>query len=535
MAKPAVPFDLTGPLPSGTVVLEASAGTGKTYALAALATRYIAEGVTTLPQLLLITFTRIATGELRSRVYDRLLRCRGALSIALETGGLPSDPVDRLLASGPSDEVAQRLARVDEALASIDLATIATIHQFAGRMLTELGALAHHDPLDRFKDDLTDLKHQVAEDSYLANAPQMPYRDFQHLITQALENNLVPLSASEADAALLPVVAQAREEYARRKRRLRVYGYNDIMERLSRTLDGPEAKQAADALAARFPVVLVDEFQDTDPEQWDILRHAFLGRATLVLIGDPKQAIYRFRGADVFAYLEAVRTADAERTLPTNYRADAPLVDAISWLFAEANLGTPEQPISVPAVSAYHAGSRLSLTPAAELRVIDAPQALTVATARQRIDADLTRVVIDLLATTKLHPSDIAVLVSRNRRAEEVRAALTRAGIAAAIVSGAQSVLLSDAATAWLTLLEAVADATPARVSRLAFSPLVGLNAAAIAADAELLLRLRAGLATAAVAFPESGPSALLEWLRTDYDLTPRVMNLPDGERMLTD
>ena len=69
-----LPFDLCGPLPSGVTVLEASAGTGKTYAIAALAARYVAEG-TPLDRLLLITFTRIATGELRDRVRERLVGC----------------------------------------------------------------------------------------------------------------------------------------------------------------------------------------------------------------------------------------------------------------------------------------------------------------------------------------------------------------------------------------------------------------------------------------------------------------------------
>ncbi|MDR2620005.1 MAG: UvrD-helicase domain-containing protein, partial [Propionibacteriaceae bacterium] len=561
------PFDLTGPLPSGTVVLQASAGTGKTYALAALATRYIAEGVTTLPGLLLVTFTHIATGELRSRVYDRLLQCHSALSAALHDETVPDNAVDKLLATAAPAIVSERLQRVTEALASIDLATIATIHQFAGQMLTELGALAAHDAFDQFVEDLTDLKHQVAADLYLevASQPQnhlaqLPYPEFQHLITQALENNTVALTASDGNTALQATVAQARSEYRRRKAALRVYGFNDIMERLRQTLSEPDTQRAADTLARRFPVVLVDEFQDTDPEQWDILRHAFLGRSTLVLIGDPKQAIYRFRGADVFAYLEAVRAADAEYTLPTNYRADAPLVAAVSELFATANLGTPEQPITVPPVDAYHAGSRLRtvgdgapgaagvgddtptvaeppLLPAAEIRVIDASQALPVTAARKRIDNDLCRVTAQLLAnsrliraggiTTQLRPDDIAVLVSRNRRAEEIRDALTSAGIPAAIVSGARSVLLSDAAAAWLTLLEAVADATPTRVSRLALGPLVALSAAAIAADADLLPSLRAGLAAATSSFPSSGANGLLEWLRTDYDLTPRIMSLP--------
>ena len=93
------PFDLCGPLPTGVTVLEASAGTGKTFAIAALATRYVAEG-TPLERLLLVTFTRMATGELRDRVRERLVSAEQALRDAL--AGVPPaerDEVARLLSS----------------------------------------------------------------------------------------------------------------------------------------------------------------------------------------------------------------------------------------------------------------------------------------------------------------------------------------------------------------------------------------------------------------------------------------------------
>src|SRR5436305_14892071 len=83
-----------------------------------------------------------------------------------------------------------------------------------------------------------------------------------------------------------------------------------------------------------------DEFQDTVPVQWDILRRAFGdGGATLVLIGDPKQAIYAFRGADVYAYLEAAREAGSQSTLAVNWRSDQGLIDAYDALFGGAKLG----------------------------------------------------------------------------------------------------------------------------------------------------------------------------------------------------
>ena len=101
-------------------------------------------------------------------------------------------------------------------------------------------------------------------------------------------------------------------------------------------------------------MVLVDEFQDTDPVQWTILREAFHGHRTLVLIGDPKQAIYGFRGADVHAYLEARATASVVRTLPTNCRSDAALLDGMAAVFGGAALG--DERIRVLPVEAAHDG-----------------------------------------------------------------------------------------------------------------------------------------------------------------------------------
>src|ERR687892_806584 len=94
-------FDVCGPLPRGVTVLEASAGTGKTYTIAALAARYVAEGIP-LERVLLVTFTRMATGELRERVRERLVGVERGLTRAL-AGAPPSggDEVVQLLAQGP--------------------------------------------------------------------------------------------------------------------------------------------------------------------------------------------------------------------------------------------------------------------------------------------------------------------------------------------------------------------------------------------------------------------------------------------------
>src|SRR5205814_9640191 len=117
--------------------------------------------------------------------------------------------------------------------------------------------------------------------------------------------------------------------------------YDDLLTRLRDTLADEEHGAAACAkLREQYRFALVDEFQDTDPIQWEIMRRAFgEGDATLVLIADPKQAVYSFRGADVYAYLEASATAVTKATLATNWRSDQGLIDALDALFDGAQLG----------------------------------------------------------------------------------------------------------------------------------------------------------------------------------------------------
>src|SRR3954471_6077296 len=120
-------FQICGPLPTGVTVLEASAGTGKTFTIAALAARYVAEGMP-LDQLLMVTFGRMATGELRARVRERLVSAEQGLVRPLAGAPPENDAVVRLLATGTQDEVRVRRERLARALADFDAATIATTH-----------------------------------------------------------------------------------------------------------------------------------------------------------------------------------------------------------------------------------------------------------------------------------------------------------------------------------------------------------------------------------------------------------------------
>ncbi len=326
-------FDLCGPLPAGVTVLEASAGTGKTYTIAALTARYVAEG-TPLERLLLITFTRMATGELRDRVRERLVHAEQGLSRILAGAPDPqSDPIVTLLASGLRPEVELRRDRLTRAAADFDAATIATTHGFCQEMLAELGTVGDLEPGTEFVEDVSDLVEEALDDLYVRGFRKggrgpLGRQEALKIARAAVFNPGAVLEPRgephESMAAIRYRIADAvRKEVERRKRRLAVMTYDDLLTRLNDTLEGSKGELARSRLRARFSVVLVDEFQDTDPIQWQILHRAFDAEGvTLVLVADPKQAIYAFRGADVYAYLVAAPTAAVQAMLQVNRRSD---------------------------------------------------------------------------------------------------------------------------------------------------------------------------------------------------------------------
>ncbi|HEY8582420.1 MAG TPA: UvrD-helicase domain-containing protein, partial [Capillimicrobium sp.] len=352
-AAAAVPrFEVTGPLPTGITVLEASAGTGKTFTIAGLAARYVAGG-TPLRDLLIVTFTRNATSELRDRVRERLVSAEQGLADMLD-GAPPQlgDDLLALLADAPDAEVERRRERLAAALADFDAATIVTTHGFCQEVLEGLGVAGDLEPGVQLVDDVRDLVDEVVDDLYVRRfhgeaQAAFDRRQAGRVADAAVRSPTAPLEPAGLDDGSRPAMRRrlaeaVRRELELRKRRLGVMTYDDLLTRLDAALDGPRGPQIAARLRDRYAVVLVDEFQDTDPVQWDIMRRAF-GEpgSTLVLIGDPKQAIYAFRGADVYAYLAARDAAATHATLDVNWRSDGPLIDAYDALFGRAQLGHP--------------------------------------------------------------------------------------------------------------------------------------------------------------------------------------------------
>jgi len=151
-------FSLLKPLPKegSTTVLEASAGTGKTFALAGLLTRYLAETDMTLDEMLLITFNRAASRELRERVRDQISEAVSVLEGRAPAGCALSGLIEHL-ARGSDEERAIRRARLKDALANFDASTIATTHEFCGSVLKSLGVAGDTGAGVKLQESLDDL------------------------------------------------------------------------------------------------------------------------------------------------------------------------------------------------------------------------------------------------------------------------------------------------------------------------------------------------------------------------------------------
>jgi exodeoxyribonuclease V beta subunit len=203
--------------------------------------------------------------------------------------------------------------------------------------VTEMFASARELPKlpERFGKFRTDT---LAAASKTGLAPEHPFFDKARELDERVAAATAQLEQERLRfrAALVHTV---RRDFAARKRERGLLTFDDLLANLHGALTGRLGKELARSLRERYPVALIDEFQDTDPLQYAIFDRVYGGKPTpMFLIGDPKQAIYSFRGADVFAYLDAHRAIATERrfTMGRNYRSDAGLIAAVNALFTRA-------------------------------------------------------------------------------------------------------------------------------------------------------------------------------------------------------
>ena len=369
------------------------------------------------------------------------------------------------------------------------------------------------------------------------------------------------------------VAARLASEQQRRAQ----LGFNDLLVRLHAALGGPNGERLAEMIRRQFPVALIDEFQDTDPVQYGIFNAVYrvadpCPHTALVLIGDPKQAIYAFRGADIHTYLAARRdTTGRHYTLDTNFRSTQSMVDAVNHCFGQAEARPDGQgaflfrsgndnplpflPVRArgraqhlvidgapaPALTCWHlppedaatkgrSNDRLAATTASEI-----VRLLQLAAERRAGFADAAAAQASLQV---LRPADMAVLVNTGTEARAVRAALAARGVRSVYLSDSESVYRSTAAGELQRWLEACAEPDDGRRLRAA------LATATLGQDWAALDRLnRDELAWEArvlqfrgyrEAWQRRGVLPMLRRLLNDFGVPARLLSQGD-ERQLTD
>ncbi len=294
-------------------------------------------------------------------------------------------------------------------------------------------------------------------------------------------------------AALRDAAAFVQGEMKAYKAREQRLSYDDLLRNLRDALAGAQGKQLGDRVRQQFPVAMIDEFQDTDAIQYEIFRRLYRGQAgcQLVMIGDPKQAIYSFRGGDIFTYITAKRDVGPAGlyTLDTNWRSTPEVIQAINTLFQNRpdpfvfQEDIPFLPAK-PAVRSHRPLIRRgkpqpALTLWSLLEEGERPKNQAVPRIHTAIAQEIARLIEAgrrkeaFIGDRPLQPKDIAVLVRFHREGDDLRRSLGELGIAAVSRSTAQIFSTSEA-KALDALLQAVVTPKDPDSARLALaSPLL--------------------------------------------------------------
>ena len=656
---------------SGLNLIEASAGTGKTYTIAHLYLRLLVEHRLEPGQILVVTYTEAATKELHSRIRQRIREALNQLDGIASTDQLLADLCTRW-----TDPLRSR-QHLELALAAFDTAAIFTIHGFCLRALQdhafESGArfdtelLANQRPLvqeiveDFWRtqffgnsphlleaavqngytpDSLTrfccqmlngtdyrivpeattdqsrqadqiarDLHRQIcqvwqAERSSLVTlfrehkglsraeayyrpdqleplfnrmdqfiAQDIPYRLFKDfgkfMVTGiqkgtkstgtppdhslfALCEQLKKLTAQRLTMLKADLLTYCRQQLEIRKQQQNIRLFDDLLQNLHQALSGSTGKLLSSGLQSSYRAALIDEFQDTDPTQYRIFCRLYQGAtAPRFLIGDPKQAIYSFRGADIFAYLQAASDVAPEQrfTLTRNWRSTPRLLTACNLLFSRSRLPFLFEQISYQPVSAGQMeDSGLQIVHDscnAPLQFLLLPQESLSATAATRLIPGLIATEISSLLTSGqatinqrgLMPSDIAVIVRTNLQARQIRNALNNLGIPATL-RGDSSLFATDEARALCTLLLALLEPGKEALLRAALtSTILGWSGSQIADLQEQELEWEAVLDRFRQyhqTWHEQGFMVMSRLLLSGESVREHLLRHTDGERQLT-
>lgn len=536
-------------------IIEASAGTGKTYSIAAIYLALLCGHKRYTPQasadfepgnnpnppsvkeILVVTFTEAATNELSERLQKRIRE-----TLRQE---LPPDADEEAKAAR------QRLRLAD---AEFDEAAISTIHGFCMRILRdfsfECGLPPNLLPAESTSEEIKRFAARFRTREILAGNKRVEVlknEDIQKILEKLAKNPDLPVRPDNGneDDPRFYVATRGLQAWTEERKKNEQLSFDEVLLRLRDALR--QNPQLADKIAARYRVALVDEFQDTDPVQWEIFKLIFIKKnRPLFCVGDPKQAIYAFRGGDIRTYNQARNeilriSGNNCLSLTTNWRSTPEMIEAFNELFRfddkigdfnGANVGkhlhyrdAEPAPTNVPPAD----GAAIFLRTGFEGNKEACIEAVT-----QKTVEDIRT----LVTKHGIPPEAIAVLVQRNEEAAHFLNELTKVGIPAAM-SATGSVLETDEAKSLQSLLEAVIDPrNTATVARAALCEYFGTSFFGTInqtdADAEEKLNaLREKLVEAQKTWERKGLPAAFAFLDRNYGVRARLAELSQASKRL--
>lgn len=526
---------------SGRYVIEASAGTGKTWTLTRMVLRLVVEKGIPLPRILLVTFTRVATAEMRDRIH-RLLA--DALH-AWRHGQMTDEWTPLFTRWRQLDEAAEVESRLVDALESFDQASIYTIHGFCHRMLTE-GAFCGATMVDRMIMPADALIELTTHEFLRRELQQLPPLDLVteravriRLVSGAWQTLLKRFAARSMDSrekvvprtgegavgqVMADIIDRWKTEGVKslraKQKEVGLMTEDDLLTAMDESLKVLDFRKWA---TDRFDAVLIDEFQDTNDIQYRIFRTLFwagFSKKFVLLVGDPKQAIYRFRAADPMIYTEAVKEIGHREKLLTNYRSHPALVTGINTFFTQAKQPFLSRQVKFEPGIGGKAMSAL-LRQGRELPVFEVWRAEVNSQdnaddARKKEALCTAQEIVELLdGKTRidgriLRPSDIAILVPRWSDADLVWSELTESGVPVNTL-GKMNLCTTAAATDLLTLLEAVQSPQDAeRLEAAQVTPLLGRTLSEAVSDTNTRTADANFLRSVGQAFDKAGMAGVL-------------------------
>ena len=331
--------------------------------------------------------------------------------------------------------------------------------------------------------------------------------------------------------------------------------FDDLLRLLCEALQGAQGDELAEMIRFQYPFAMIDEFQDTDSQQYAIFSKIYRDNPEkntgFIMIGDPKQAIYRFRGADIFTYLKASDEAQSRFELTKNYRSEKNLVDGVNALFDFPQSPFIYQNINFTAVDSrddhlrfYLNGKaepayRFYLTESDKVNKTEMAKICAISIQHWLKSAAENQAVFQNEDTCKtLQPANIAVLVKNRYEAADVIQELQKLGIASVYLSDQSSVFDSHVAVELLRILKACLNVAERPILNAIATALFGLNAADIhqiqqnEADWQ---RWADSFAQYQQTWQRQGILAMLHQILLEQGISERLLSQATGERDLTD